>query len=122
MMAQLDVSELMVDPDFVDKMSLITRVPIVNSKGENSFEETALLSVGSIQPASAKIVSKLPEKFQVANLSSFWFRGVIVATAPGEYSSILVFKNSRYQVQSVADWSNFGQGYTEGTCVAEVPA
>ena len=121
-MAQIDVSDLLHDSDFVDPMTVITRVPFVNTKGENSLSESTLVSVGSVQPASGKTVSKLPEEFRVANVSSFWFQGQITATSPGKYSSIIVFRGLRYQVQTVSDWSNFGLGYTEGTCVAEVPA
>lgn len=121
-MAQIDVSELMSDPDFVDPIQVVTRVPRVNSLGEVSFFESVLKSVGSVQPADFKVVQKLPDALRVANVSSFWFKGIIIASAPGKYSSILVFKGVRYQVQTVADWSNFGAGYCEGTCIAEVPA
>lgn len=121
-MALIDVTELLTDPDFVDAMSVLTRVPSVNSLGENYLTETTQVSVGSVQPASGRVVSKLPELFRVANVSSFWFKGKIVATAPGRYSSIILFKGERYQVQTVNDWSNWGAGFCEGTCVAEVPA
>lgn len=121
-MAQIDVSELLLDPDFVDAMTVVTRTPIVNSKGENSTKDCPVISVGSVQPASGKTLFKLPEEFRVANVSSFWFKGEIIATAPGKYSSIVIFKGQRYQVQTVFDWTNWGAGWTEGTCVAEVPA
>lgn len=121
-MAKIDVSELLVDPDFVDRMTIITRTPFVNSKGENEIKECPLVSVGSVQPASGRTIAKLPEEFRVANISSFWFKGKIITSAPGKYSSILVFNGQRYQVQTVFDWTNFGAGWCEGTCVAEVPA
>lgn len=121
-MAQIDVSSLLSDPDFVDPVQLVTRTSQKNSLGENIISSTTVQTVGSVQPASFKVVQKLPEALRVADVSSFWLRGTIIATAPGKYSSILVFKGKRYQVQTVADWSNFGEGYTEGTCVAEVPA
>ncbi len=121
-MAQIDVTDLMTDPDFVDPVLLITRTPRVDDYGRNIFTEQTQHTVGSVQPASYRTVQKLPEAMRVANVSSFWLKGTIIASAPGKYSSILVFKGMRYQVQTVADWSNFGQGYTEGTCVAEMPS
>lgn len=121
-MAQIDVSELLHDPDFVDEMKVISRIPRITSKGENTLQEDIELSIGSIQPASGKTIFRLPEEFRVANVSSFWFQGEIIATAPGKYSSILIFKGRRYQVQTVFDWTNWGAGWCEGTCVAEVPA
>lgn len=121
-MAQINVSELLSDPDFVDPVQLVTRTSAKNFLGENEITERAVNTVGSVQPASYKTVQKLPEALRVADVMSFWLKGTIIATAPGKYSSILVFKCKRYQVQTVADWSNFGEGYTEGTCVAEVPS
>lgn len=121
-MAQVDVTGLLSDPDFVDPIQVITRVPGVNSLGENFLTEMIIDSIGAVEPANFKTIQKLPESMRVANISSFWFKGAIIATAPGKYSSILVFKGVRYQVQTVADWSNFGEGYCEGTCIAEIPS
>ncbi len=121
-MSRVDVSELLHDPDFVDKMTVICRTPSVNSKGESLLRERPSDSVGCVQPASGRTIMKLPDEFRVANVSSFWFQGEITASAPGKYSSIIVFKNRRYQVQTVFDWTDWGAGWCEGTCVAEVPA
>jgi len=120
--ARVDVTELLVDPDFVDTISVITRVSTVNTRGENVMSESTLVSVGSVQPISGKAIQRLPDEFRLADVKTFWFKGEIVASSPGKYSSILVFKGKRYQVITVLDWLNFGEGWTEGMCVAEVPA
>lgn len=121
-MANVDVTQLMSDPDFVDPIQVIQRVPRTDLYGEVHFTECVQNTFGSVQPASYRTVQKLPEALRVADVSSFFFKGKIVASEPGKYATVLVFKGKRYQVQTVADWSNFGNGYTEGTCVAEVPA
>lgn len=121
-MAQVDVSELMSDPEFVDVISVITRTPTVNSDGENTLSEVTLTSIGSVQPISGRAILRLPEAMRVANVSSFWFKGAIIASEAGKYSSIVVYKTLRYQVQTVQDYSNWGAGWCEGTCVAEIPA
>jgi hypothetical protein len=120
-MANIDVQQLMCDPDFVDKVILVTRTPTVNFLGENNFNETNLPTYGSVQPASFRQIQKIPEAMRVVNMSSFWINGTIVATASGQYSSILIFKGVRYQVMQVFDWSQWGLGYTEGICVGERP-
>ena len=121
-MAQIDVSDLLSDPDFIDTMSLISRVPSISSYGEQTLADTTLVSVGSIQPVSGATLKKLPEALQNENVRSFWFKGTIVATAPGQYPSVLSFQGNRFQVRHVFDWTNWGAGWTEGACVAEVPA
>jgi len=121
-MAQIDVTELLTDPDFVDEMQVITRYPYVNSLGENSIKEVNSYSVGSVQPADYKTLKRLSDALQDEDIYSFWFKGPIVTTETGKYSSIILFKNKRFQVKQVADWSNWGAGWVEGICVAERPA
>ena len=121
-MSQLDVTELLTDPDFCDFISHIARVPSVNSLGENSLTECVFKTVGSVQAATGEVIKRLPEELQVANLKSFWLKGTIVASTPGQYADILTFRGKRYQVQMVFDWTNWGAGYCEGLCVAERPA
>jgi hypothetical protein len=120
-MALIDVAELMTDPDFVDQMSIIHRAPTVNDLGENELVEKCVYTVGSVQPTSGKTIQRLPEALRAANVKSFWIKGNIISSGDCKYPDILVFKNSRYQVQMVFDWTNWGQGWTEGVCVMEKP-
>jgi hypothetical protein len=121
-MAQIDVTELLSDPDFVDPVTHISRTSLVNGFGEQILGESSVQTFGSVQPASGKVIQRLPEELRVANLSSFWLKGKILVSEPGKYTDILVFNGRRYQVQMVFDWMNWGEGWCEGTCVAEVPA
>ncbi len=121
-MARVDVSELLHDPDFVDNIQLVKRSSAVDSHGENKITEVIVNSVGSVQPASGRAVQRLPDELRVANVSSFWYQGEIPTSEPGKYTSVLCFKGRRYAVQMVFDWTNFGAGWCEGLCVAEVPA
>ena len=51
-MAQISVTELLEDPDFVDPIQVITRTTTVNGLGENILTETVLNTFGSVQPAN----------------------------------------------------------------------
>lgn len=121
-MALIDVTSLLVDPDFVDQVQIIHRTPVVNSFGENTLTEVCVNTVGSVQPASGRALQRLPEDLQVQNMSSFWIKGEIIATATGKYTDLLVFRGKRYQVVNIFDWMNYGPGYSEGLCVQEKPA
>lgn len=118
-MSRVDVSQLLVDPDFVDSITLLTRIPLVDGHGENRLKDIPRESVGCVQPADFKTVKKLPEALQIENVMSFWFKGVITVNGPKRYPIVLIFRGVRYQVQTVADWSTWGAGWSEGTCVAE---
>lgn len=121
-MAQINVSELLLDPDFVDAIQLIHRTPTVNSMGENTLVEVSTDTFGSIQPASSKQIQRLPEALQVQDVRSFFVKAEIKSDGTAAYPDILVFGEKRFQVQTVAPWLNFGQGWNEGVCVAEAPS
>lgn len=118
-MAQIDVSDLLLDPDFVDKVYLIHRKPIVGSNGLNKLIEESEETVGSVQPASGKTLQRLPDSLRIQNVSSFWIKAGIVADSNCDYPDVIKFNNKRYIVQQVSDWMNFGQGWVCGVCVAE---
>ncbi len=120
-MANVDVTPLMYDPDFVDPIVVIRRQTTVNDFGENVTTECTYNFIGSVQPASGKALSRLPDGLQVADVTSFWIKGPITVSGAGKYPDILVFRGKRFQVRQVNDWTNFGVGWSEGLCVAEKP-
>lgn len=121
-MAQLDVSDLLLDPTFVDSLTLIHRTSTVNMYGENVLVETPIATVGSVQPASSRQIQRLPEALRTADIRSFFIRAEILSDGDSQYPDIIVFGGFRYQVMSVAPWLNYGAGWNEGICVREKPA
>lgn len=123
-MANIDVSFLLTDPDFCDPMTVITRFSQVSSSGELKLSEKVcqVESVGSVQPLTGREIEKIPELLRVDNSFEFWFKGVVITTGAGKYSSIILYQGMRYQIRSVDEWSNFGEGFCSGLCVREIPA
>lgn len=119
-MAQIDVSEILADPDLVDPIIIVSRKPFVNEYGENQLEETSFSTYGSVQSISGKTLQRIPEALRVVpDLKSFFVRGTITSAGDSRYPDILVFNGYRYAVQVVFDWTNWGSGWSEGTCVVE---
>ena|SRR5271166_3043766 len=121
-MGLIDVSDILADPDLVEQIVIIHRTPETDQYGENRLKECGVSTVGSVQSISGKTLQRLPEKFQVANVKSFWVRGKIVSDGEHKYPDILVSQGVRYAVQMIFDWTNWGSGWCEGTCVQERPA
>jgi hypothetical protein len=121
-MADLDVSELLLDIDFVDAMSLVHRTSTVNSKGENVLVETTVSTFGSIQPISGKELHRIPEALRQSDIRTFYIKAEITTDGTGRYPDILIFKSKRFQVISTSPWLNFGEGWNEGLCVVESPS
>lgn len=120
-MGNIDVTDLLSDPDLVDPVVIIHRTPCVDGFGENKLKEVGVSTVGSVQPASGKTLQRIPEAFRVANVMSFWVKGNIVSDGSCAYPDLIVYKGSRFAVQTIFDWKNWGEGFAEGTCVREKP-
>src|ERR1035437_1262429 len=111
-MGQIDITELLGDPDFVDRMVLIHRTPTVDVHGENQLAESSDKTWGCIQPITGSALQRLPDDVRVANVKSFWLKGQIVADAKGRYSDVIMSRGVRYNVLHVFDWTNWGDGWT----------
>jgi len=121
-MGQIDVSDILADPDMVDPIVLIHRKTTVDEFGQNQLTESGVPTYGSVQPISGKTLQRLPDEFRVANVMSFWVRGKLVSDGKCQYPDIISFNGQRFAVQTIFDWTNWGDGWCEGTCVREKPA
>lgn len=121
-MALIDVTELMVDPDFVNSFSIIRRVDTINSKGENILNETTVNNIiGSIQGAGKDTIRRLPEDVQVSRVKTVYTKTLLQTDAAGKYADLIVIDSYRYAVINVTPWNNFGAGWYECDCVMEIP-
>lgn len=125
-MGQIDVTDLLHDPDLIDRLVLVRRSSSVGSNGQNAVKEEPVPTWGSVQPAGNKALARLPEALRVMNLMSFWIQATIVVDGTAQdgtsrYPDIIICKGIRYQVQKVFDYTNWGQGWSEGVCIQEKP-
>lgn len=119
-MADIDVSDLLLDPDFVNDLQLIHRTATISSAGKNVItEQAAILTVGSVQPASQKDIMRMPEAMRLKDVRGFWIKAEILADGSSQYPDIIVFAGKRFQVMAIEPWNNYGEGWNKGLCVAE---
>lgn len=116
-MAKIDVSDLLADPDFIDPIVIVHRQSVVSALGDNVLTNYPQDTVGSVQPISGKTLQRLPEELRVIGVMSFFVRGRIASDGKCQYPDLLQFKGQDYEVQAIFDWTNWGAGWCEGTCV-----
>lgn len=122
-MALIDVSDLLLDPDFVDPVMVIRRTVTISAYGENTIVESSTINTyASVQPADFKQIQRLPQSLQLADVRSFFIKLEVVQDSSGDYPDIFVWLGQRYQVQTSAPWLNFGAGWNEAVCVREKPS
>ena len=120
-MGLIDVTALLSDPDFFDSISLVHRVPTVNSKGENTLVSTSVSTIGVVEPASGKTMQRYPDGLMGEDVYEFWVKGNIATDGTGVYPDLIVFRSQNYAVKSVQDFTNWGAGWCSGIAVREKP-
>lgn len=119
-MALIDVSELMLDPDFISTFSIIRRTPTINNYGENVLSETTISNVkGSIQAVGKETAERLPEGINLKDFLTVFTKTPVFADKENGYPDIIVWEGLRYQVYQVLPWSNFGAGWYMVDCQLE---
>lgn len=120
--ATLDVSDLLLDADFVSNVSIIQKTASVNSFGKTVTSESTLATVGSVQPATAKDLQRVPDALRQSDVRKFWIKAQILTDGSGQYPSVISFGGVRFQIISCEPWLNWGAGWNVGLCVAEKPS
>lgn len=119
-MARIDVSELMLDPDFVSSFSIVRRVPTINQYGENVLAETTLSNIkGSVQAAGKETAERLPEGTSLKGFITVFTKTPVYADNVNGYADVILWKGLRYNVFQVLQWDNFGAGWFMVDCQLE---
>lgn len=123
-MANIDVSDLLLDPDFVSTVTLIRRAAAVNGHGENELTETAVPNqLMSVQGAKEESLMRMPEGARLTDIITVYYRGQLTAEAENGYGDVILWNGKRYQVKVVPNnFMNFGAGYTMADCLLEAPS
>jgi hypothetical protein len=122
-MALIDVSFLLVDPDFTDTITRIIRTQLINDFGEMVITETQQIITASVQSGSGTVNTLMRQKegAYVEDHIDVYYQGeLFTENGPGTYCDIILWRGSRYQVKTVEEtFLNYGQGFTKAYCVLE---
>lgn len=119
-MAMIDVSALMLDPDFTNTVTLIRRAVFVSSVGETVLVETPITIVAVVSSGKAEVLERMPTGARLSDVIAVYYQGELRAESPGGYADVIVWNGKRYQVHEVPEqYMNFGAGYTMAHCLLE---
>lgn len=120
-MALQDLAQYMIDPDFVDEVTLIRRTPqVIGDKGRASFAETSSQVYMSVQGMKAETLNREPNDAWLTDAIDVYYAGVLYGAAPEGYADVIVWRGKRYQVEAVVEnYSNYGAGWTHAVCRLE---
>lgn len=119
-MAQIDVSDLLIDPDFTDTVTLIRRASSVNGFGEHVIVETPSTIIAVVETGDQDALERMPDAARLTDLITVYYKGILFAESPSGYADVIVWQGNRYQVKDVPQqYQNYGAGFTQAICLLE---
>jgi len=122
-MALIDVSELIIDPDFADAFIQIKRSAAIDDKGRMTLTETPSNRTGVIQGINDDVLKRFPEAADFIEGITVWCQSQLEVESPSGYCDVVVWNGQRYLVKIIdQNFMNFGAGWTSAICSKEVPS
>lgn len=116
----IDVSEIVVDPDFVQSFTYIRR-EVVWVNGRKEVTETLHTATGTLIPEDTEDFNNTPQQVQVSGALRVWTHEDLKITSKensSDYlSDIILYKGERYLVNNDRNLKEYG--YNRYVCTRE---
>lgn len=115
-MALLDVTEVLFDPDFADKITGTRVMQTVNGSGLATATTAALSFTGVVTQDDGDVMQRMPDGEMVAGSITIHTVFRLSAGGVNENADIVTWQGRNYTVKQIADYSNFGAGFIAAQC------
>lgn len=115
-MAQLDVTDIVLDPDFIDRLQCERQTQVIGDDGIATSTTQLITFVGVVTNDSGDKLKRGAAGERVSGNITVHSRTKLIAGADGIPADIVNFNGRRYTVSAVSDYSHFGRGFVAATC------
>lgn len=117
-MPNLDVSDLLTDPDFADKFDVLRTTESVSSGGMVQQSVQTISSViGVVTPMSDRELSRLPDAERLTGQVMVYTKFRLSDGEGNRTADIVRWADEEYTVVSTDNYSRFGAGFIAARCV-----
>lgn len=113
-MADLDVSDIILDPDFSQPI-VIQRNRISTVNGIGLSEPYQLQAVAVVVPAGSIELNRLPDAEMVKGRVHIYTQFPLTSGDDGLTADIVLWRGRSYTVSAVDDYTQFGVGFVDAT-------
>lgn len=110
-MAEIDVSDIIEDPDFQDSFTIVRSVETVDQHGRSSLAPTSISAWGIVQPASGRTMELTPDAVRTNAMLEIWTQFGLQEASDTTQADIVLWESKQYMVTHIDPWDNWGQGY-----------
>ena len=110
-MARIDVTSIVMDPDFVDPIVILRNSETIGENGRNTVTGIEVNAFASVQTPNSETLKRLPESARLNDVKTFYTKTPIFVDSKGGYADVIKWKGGHYQVINVMPWDNWGAGW-----------
>lgn len=116
-MALLDVTDILLDPDFMDTGLVCERIAqTVNDDGMGVNTTTLTPFSAVVTNDSGDILERIAAGERIKGSITLHTKFTLQDGANGLTADVVRWKGRRYTVSNVADYSHFGRGFAAASC------
>ena len=113
-MADLDFSDILVDPDLVDTFTVVSRVETVDAYGEASTTDTTTPGViGVVKPAKPADLQILPESQRMGRHITIVTKHRLQGPSSGKQPDEIQWGGDTFLVKEILPYTHFGAGFVK---------
>lgn len=122
-MAQLDISEILEDPDLCSTFSVIRRDEVLSLTGRASYVETQVDDIiGVVTPGDPGKLLRKDDSQMTDNVITVSTTYKIRASGFGFQADVILYGGMRYTVNALKRWVQMGNGWYRAACTSETAA
>ena len=114
-MPDIDVTDLLVDPDFCEQVTLVRRTQTIANNGVVSLSSTTSTIIAVVTAFGGDMVRQSEAEF-ATNAIIVHSITKLEGVTPSGPPDIIIWRGNNYIVKRSNDWSDFGTGFTSATC------
>lgn len=125
-MPNIDVSDLLSDPDFAEKLTVMRRLQVIDPvTGIASAEPNLIVPspIGVVIPQADLPIQRGPDQQALPRLievhTKFRLRSASIAGNDTYLPDFIVWNGDNFYVNRVYDYSHFGQGFIQADCSSQ---
>jgi len=116
-MALLDVSEIVLDPDFADAIVCKRRSQTIGTNGRaTNAAPVETTFYGVVTEYDGDILERMEIGDKIKGSITIHSKFPLIEGAPGQTADIIAFRGREYTVARVENYSHFGAGFTAARC------
>lgn len=118
-MAFIDVSEIVNDPDFQDTITITRRAQTINDYGENVLVPVISTMLAVVQAGNGETLERNPGYSVMTDWITIYAQFDFKTDGEGFYADLIGWSGRNYQVKTVTDFINWGNGYSRADCLIQ---